>query len=158
MKEEPGVAVRTGMLVRRPVSEVFRAIVDPDVTGHFWFTRGSGELTLGQRVRWEWEMYGVQADVDVAVVEKNRRIALRWPHPAGEGQANLVWEFEPVGDDLTFVTVITGRFRGETADVAATVADAIEGFTLVLAGMKAWLEHGMELNLVADRRPPSGRR
>ena len=28
-----------------------------------------------------------------------------------------------------------------------------EGFTLVLAGLKALLEHGMRLNLVADRFP-----
>jgi hypothetical protein len=29
--------------------------------------------------------------------------------------------------------------------------DATDGFAYVLAGMKAWLEHGIELNLVRDR-------
>ena len=31
--------------------------------------------------------------------------------------------------------------------------DSTEGFSLVLAGLKALLEHGVELNLVRDRHP-----
>jgi len=30
-------------------------------------------------------------------------------------------------------------------------------FSLVLAGLKAWLEHGIELNLVADHAPDAHR-
>jgi hypothetical protein len=33
------------------------------------------------------------------------------------------------------------------------VRDSTEGFTIVLAGLKAWLEFGIRLNLVADRFP-----
>jgi hypothetical protein len=33
------------------------------------------------------------------------------------------------------------------------VADSTQGFPLVLAGFKAFLEHGVRLNLVADRYP-----
>ena len=31
--------------------------------------------------------------------------------------------------------------------------DSMGGFSLVLAALKAWLEHGIALNLVADRNP-----
>jgi hypothetical protein len=31
--------------------------------------------------------------------------------------------------------------------------DSTQGFTFVLSGLKALLEHGIELNLVADKRP-----
>jgi len=31
------------------------------------------------------------------------------------------------------------------------VTGSTEGFTLVIAGAKAYLEHGLQLNLVADR-------
>jgi uncharacterized protein YndB with AHSA1/START domain len=37
---------RAEMLIRRPVSEVFEAFVDPAITSRFWFTRGSGRLEL----------------------------------------------------------------------------------------------------------------
>jgi uncharacterized protein YndB with AHSA1/START domain len=39
---------QTGMLIRRPVAEVFEAVVDPDVTTKFWFTRSSGRLEPGK--------------------------------------------------------------------------------------------------------------
>jgi hypothetical protein len=31
--------------------------------------------------------------------------------------------------------------------------DSAGGFSLVIAGLKAWLEHGIQLNLVTDRHP-----
>ena len=51
--------VKAEMLIRRPVAEVFEAFVDPAVTTKFWFTKSSGRLEAGKRVRWDWEMYGV---------------------------------------------------------------------------------------------------
>ena len=49
---------RTGMLIRRPVADVFDAFVNPEVTTKFWFTRSTGRLEAGGQVQWEWEMYG----------------------------------------------------------------------------------------------------
>jgi hypothetical protein len=49
---------KTGMLIRRPVAEVFEAFVNPDITTKFWFTKGSGRLEIGKQVQWDWEMYG----------------------------------------------------------------------------------------------------
>jgi uncharacterized protein YndB with AHSA1/START domain len=31
------------MLIRKPVSEVFNAFIDPEKTKYFWFTKGSGK-------------------------------------------------------------------------------------------------------------------
>lgn len=47
----------TGMLIRRPVAEVFEAFVNPEITSRFWFTQGSGRLETGKQVHWTWEMY-----------------------------------------------------------------------------------------------------
>jgi uncharacterized protein YndB with AHSA1/START domain len=44
----------TGMLVRKPVEQVFEAIVNPDITTKFWFSKGSGRLETGKAVTWEW--------------------------------------------------------------------------------------------------------
>ena len=75
--------VRTGMLIRRPVEEVFEAFADPAVTTRFWFTRGSGRLEAGKQVQWDWEMYGISVPVDVRAVEPGRRIRIEWPGSAG---------------------------------------------------------------------------
>ncbi len=82
---------RTGMLIRRPVADVFEAFVNPGISAKFWFTKGSGRLEAG--------------------------------------------------------------FSGDGDELVKQVADSTEGFTLVLAGLKALLEHNVTLNLVADRYP-----
>jgi hypothetical protein len=51
------------------------------------------------------------------------------------------------------VTITNHGFRGGDDEVVAQALDSMGGFTLVLAGAKALLEHGIELNLVADRHP-----
>lgn len=149
MEEDP-LVTDVGMLMRRPAEAVFEALVDPAVTTRFWFTRGSGRLEPGKRVRWQWETIDASADIDVEAVEPHERITYSWPGPEGT-PTQVEWRFDPRADATTFVTVVNRGFTGEPADVAKEVIATTAGFTLVLAGMKAWLEHGIELNLVGDR-------
>jgi uncharacterized protein YndB with AHSA1/START domain len=136
-------------MIRRPVSEVFHAFVDPSVTSRFWFTRGSGPLEPGARVRWEWEIYGASTEVTVVALETDRRISILWDDPP----VPVEWRFEERGGDATIVTITNYGFRGSADEVVAQALDSMGGFTLVLAGLKAYLEHGIELNLVGDHFP-----
>lgn len=144
-------AMKTGMLIRRPAVEVFEAFVDPDITTKFWFTRSSGRLEAGTRVQWDWEMYGVSTPVDVKVIEPNKRIIIGWGEDGGHTTAE--WSFAPLTDATTFVTITESGFTDQGDELVRRVADSTQGFTLVLAGLKALLEHGIRLNLVADRYP-----
>jgi uncharacterized protein YndB with AHSA1/START domain len=49
MSPDQAPCAKAEMLIRRPVSEVFEAFVDPAITSKFWFTRGSGRLEAGRR-------------------------------------------------------------------------------------------------------------
>jgi uncharacterized protein YndB with AHSA1/START domain len=147
------IAAEAGMLIRRPVAEVFESVVDPRITTKFWFTRSTGKLEAGRRVRWEWEMYDQTADVDVDEVAENERIVMRWPAYEGDGQTTVEWRFTPQPGDATFVEVTNTGFDGDEEAVARQAVAATGGFTLVLAGMKAWLEHSIQLQLVRDRFP-----
>lgn len=139
--------VKAEMLIRKPVGDVFNAFVDPAVTTHFWFTKSSGKLEAGKRARWEWEMYGVSDDIDVKTVEPNARIVFEWSFP----QSNLVeMIFTPHAKGTT-VSITNSGLRGD--DVIALALDLTQGWNLVLAAAKAWLEHGIELNIVADKAP-----
>ncbi len=141
--------VKTQMLIRKPVSEVFAAFIDPSITTRFWFTRSSGRLVPGMDVRWDWEMYGVSTQVMVKEVEENHRILIEWDDPP----CPVEWQFEPQGEQATLVRIFNWGFRGSEDDVLAQALDAMGGFTMVLAGLKAFLEYGLELNLIADIRP-----
>jgi uncharacterized protein YndB with AHSA1/START domain len=142
------------MLIRRPVAQVFEAIVEPALTSRFWFSKGSGRLEAGRRVRWDWEMYGVFANVDVKEVEENRRIFMEWGGP--DDPSLVEWTFEPQGADRTFLVVQNWGFGGGAEGAERVVAKALDstgGFNLVLAALKAFLEHGIELNVVEDHAP-----
>ena len=139
------------MLIRKPVAQVFQAMVDPAVTSRFWFSKGSGKLQAGKQVRWDWEMYGVSAQVDVKALEENRRILIEWGGPGNP--TSVEWTFEPVGADRTFVTVKNWGFRGDADKIVAEAIGSTGGFSFLLAGLKAFLEYGIELNLVVDHNP-----
>jgi uncharacterized protein YndB with AHSA1/START domain len=141
----------TGMLIRKPVAEVFEAIVNPDITTKFWFTRSSGRLALGRPIRWDWQMYGVSIEVTARMIDNNRRIVIEWP--GYSGTTTVDWTFESLNDGTTFVRVTESGFTGTGDQLVKYVADSTQGFTLMLAGLKALLEHDVRLNLVGDRYP-----
>ncbi|WP_369821558.1 SRPBCC domain-containing protein [Novosphingobium sp. CF614] len=60
-------------MIRRPISEVFEAFVDPAITCHFWYSRGSGRLKPGGKVRWDWEMFDVGTNVTVTAAQSRAR-------------------------------------------------------------------------------------
>jgi uncharacterized protein YndB with AHSA1/START domain len=140
------------MLIRRPVAEVFEAFADPAVTTQFWFTKGSGKLEVGKKVRWDWEMYGISSQVDVKALEPNRRILVEWSSPHSK-PTTVEWRFDPRPSDTTFVTITNTGFSGNGDQVVDQAIDSMGGFSLVLAGLKALLEHNVALNLVADHAP-----
>jgi len=142
--------VKAQMLIRKPAAQVFEALVDPAITSRFWFSKGSGRLEPGKRVRWDWEMYGVGTEVDVKAIEENRRILIEWDP---DNPTSVEWTFEPRGEDQTFVTVKNWGFRGDAEKVVAAALDSTGGFSFLLASLKAFLEHGIELSLVEDHAP-----
>ena len=143
--------VRTGMLIRKPVTEVFEAFIDPRITTKFWFTKSSGRLEQGKQVQWDWEMYEISVPVDVKVIEPNKRIVIEWP---GSGAPTTVeWAFAAQEDGTTFVRVTNSGFSGSGDELVRQATDSMQGFTIVLAGLKALLEHNVTLDLVADRFP-----
>jgi len=142
---------KTGMLIRKPVAEVFEAFVNPDITTRFWFTRSSGRLQAGKQVQWDWEMYGISVPVTAKAIEPNTRIVIEWPGYGG--LTTVEWKFAPQPDGTTFVSITEAGFTGDGDDVVKQVTDSTQGFSLVLAGLKALLEHDVRLNLVPDRYP-----
>lgn len=140
--------VKAEMMIRKPVAEVFEAFIDPAVTTKFWFTKSSGRLETGSGVRWEWEMYGVSNELHVQAIENNERIRIQW-----SDSTETEWSFTPRADNETMITITTSGYTGGGDDIVGRAIDDMGGYTIVLCGAKAYLEHGIELNLVADKAP-----
>lgn len=143
------LVAETQMLIRKPVSLVFQAFIDPAITTNFWFTKSSGHLEVGKTVTWEWEMYGVSTNVLVKEIIPDQLIATEWGSPA----TTVDYEFTAVTNDTTYVVIKNYGFDLEGNDLIKAVKDNTGGFTTVLDGLKAYLEHSIKLNLIADKFP-----
>jgi uncharacterized protein YndB with AHSA1/START domain len=87
----------------------------------------------------------------VKAIEPNRQLVIQWP--GYSGLSTVEWLFTPHTDDTTFVSITETGFNGDGDSLVQQVTASTQGFTLVLAGLKALLEHNIRLNLVADRYP-----
>jgi uncharacterized protein YndB with AHSA1/START domain len=137
---------KTEMLIRKPIADVFQAFIDPAVTTKFWFTKSSGKLEAGKCVQWDWEMYGASAEVIVKEIVENQRILIDFG-------TTVEWLFTSRAENETFVTITNSGFQGNGDEIVRQALDSTEGFTIVLCGLKALLEHGIVLNLVSDKAP-----
>jgi hypothetical protein len=81
----------------------------------------------------------------------NAEIVIEWP--GYSSPTTVEWTFARHGDGITFVSITEAGFTGDGDELVKQVTDSTKGFTLVLAGLKAFLEHEIKLNLVADRFP-----
>ncbi len=82
--------------------------------------------------------------------QRNKHL-IEW---SGYNAPNIVeWVFTPRSDNTTFVSITNSGFTGDGDELVTQALGSTAGFTLVLAGLKALLEHDIMLNLVADRFP-----
>ena len=149
MKNNKIQTVEAQMLIRKPVSAVFQAFLDPAITINFWFTKSSGKLEVGKTVTWEWEMYGIAINVWVRDIIQNKKITVEW----GEPTTTVDFEFTALTDDKTYVVIKNYGFKETGNDLILAIKDSTGGFTTVLDGLKAYLEHNVRLNLIGDKYP-----
>lgn len=142
------VYVEAQMLIRKSIEDVFEAFINPEITTQFWFTKSTGVLEAGKTVTWEWEMYGVKSDVKVNEIIPNQLIKTEWGNPS----THVDYEFRKM-EKGTLVVIKSYGFTQTGGDLLKTVNDNTGGFTTVLDGCKAYLEHGIKLNLIEDKFP-----
>jgi uncharacterized protein YndB with AHSA1/START domain len=142
---ENAPVVAVDMLVRRPTAEVYDAFADPEQIVRFWLARSSGRLERGARVTWAFKVAGAQTEVEVVDARPGELLDLRWD----EGQPLRI-TFTDRGA-ATLVGIELTDFPGDTPNAVAI--ESMSGFTLVLASLKLWLEHGIAGDLMYDKFP-----
>lgn len=69
-KQIDNIVSKTGMLIIKPIEEVFGAFINPEITSKFWFTKSSGKLKIGEKITWSWEMYNHSSDIIVREIDE----------------------------------------------------------------------------------------
>lgn len=150
MSEKKSKCAEAQMLIRKPAVEVFNAFIDPGITKNFWFTKSSGKLELNKEITWEWEMYSVSTKVVAKEIIRDKKILFEWNKPA----RTVEFSFQSIDNNSTYVIVTECSFDQTGDELIAAIKGSTGGFTTVLDGLKAFLEHGINLNLIADKFPP----
>jgi hypothetical protein len=94
-------------------------------------------------------MYGATAEVRVLDLRSSERILIEWGDPA----TSVEWLFTARPDGTTLVSITNSGFVGTLEETFRQALDSMGGFSFLLAAAKAFLEYGIELNLVADHHP-----
>lgn len=135
--------------VHRPIAEVYEAVADPEQLSHYFTTGGArGRLEAGTTVTWDFHDFPGEFPVEVLEADPPRRIVIGWGgnetvDPAG--RTTTTFEFEPVDDGARTLVTITETAWRATPKGAQSAFGNCEGWTGMLAAMKAWLEYGINL-------------
>jgi uncharacterized protein YndB with AHSA1/START domain len=152
---------RVAARIAKPVHEVFEAVADPKQLSSYFTTGGAkGRLETGATVTWDFHDYPGAFPVQVIEVVPDERIVLQWE--AAEGEApNLEDADRPEMADAGYNTTVTMTFKG--LDDGRTLVEIAEegwhetpaalkasygncmGWSQMLAALKVWLEHGINL-------------
>jgi uncharacterized protein YndB with AHSA1/START domain len=135
--------------ISRPVAEVYEAVADPEQLSRYFTTGGArGRLERGADVTWDFHDFPGRFPVAVVEAQPPHRIVIEWDGEevaGGAARTRTVFVFEPVDDGArTLVTITESAWRA-TAGGAKSAFGNCEGWTGMLAALKAWLEHGINL-------------
>jgi uncharacterized protein YndB with AHSA1/START domain len=141
--------------VGRPVGEVFEAVADPKELSSYFTTGGaSARLEQGATVMWDFHDFPGAFPVEVDEVVPNERIRFRWEAnegevPAGYQTTVTIW-FKPTDDNRTLVEIEEKGWRDSAAGLQASYGNCM-GWAQMLAALKMWVEHGINLREGAYR-------
>lgn len=132
--------------IRKPVAEVFDAVIDPTkITGYF-VSQASGPLAAGSAVVWKFPEFDMLIDVAVREVVRNERVVFEWAAAGSDGAYNttVTIAFVPLDADNTMVQISEAGWRGGEASSPFSHGNA-GGWMFFIAALKAYLEYGINL-------------
>ncbi|MGW0175681.1 SRPBCC domain-containing protein [Rhodococcus sp. NPDC003322] len=135
--------------VSRPCAEVYEAVADPEQLSKYFTTGGArGRLESNSEVTWDFADFPGAFPVTVVAAEPPRRIVIEWAGTAttsDAGRTTTTFEFEPVDDDTRTLVTITESAWQATEEGAKSAFGNCQGWTGMLAALKVWVEHGINL-------------
>lgn len=135
--------------ISRPVTEAYEAVADPDRLSQYFTTGGAvGRLETGVEARWDFADFPGAFSVEIVEAVAPQRIVLRWDGESvadETGTTTVTFTFAPLDGDTRTLVSITESSWQPTREGAQNAFGNCMGWTGMLAAMKAWVEHGINL-------------
>ena len=99
-----------GMLIRKPVEQVFEAFINPEITVNFWFSKSTGRLDENDEVIWTGEIFDHSVPVFISSIIPNKKIIIQWGNY--KEKTTVEWTFILMDKSRTFVKIVNSGFIG----------------------------------------------
>lgn len=134
--------VKVQAIVRRPVEEVFQAIVSSSHLCGYFTSSSSSDLIEGKTIDWEWDDVGAKISIHVDQVVSNNAIHFRWSATGRERHVHI--EFNKQSETSTKIFISEKGFGLNEKEVGLMMGQT-EGWTDFLCSLKAYLYTGINL-------------
>jgi len=135
--------------IAKPVKDVFDAVVSRNVLSRYFVDKSSGDLRVGDRIKWHWDHYG-ELSVIVNRIVDNQLIELtldskEWDKTTEDAYDVLViFEFEELEDGGTKISISEQGWRVDAEGLKGSHENC-SGWTHMALCMKGWLEHDIDM-------------
>lgn len=130
--------------IRKPVAEVFDAVVRPEKLSGYFVSKANAPLAEGATVKWSFAEAPEPFDVVVRHVVRNERIVFEWPAEEGGYNTRVEMAFKTLDDGSTLVQISESGWRPTPAGIKASYGNA-GGWMHMLVCLKGYLEYGINL-------------
>ena len=152
---------RVAARIAKPVHDVFAAVAHPAKLSNYFTTGGAkGRLETGATVTWDFHDFPGAFPVEVVEVVPDEKIVLKWSASEGEApnlsdtgetiadagyKTQVTMTFTPLeGDTRTLVEIREEGWRENQGALEASYGNC-QGWSQMLAALKAWVEYGINL-------------
>ena len=125
--------------IQKPVSEVFEAIVDPDMMHNYFISKSSGRMQVGKEIFWSFPEFEGSYPLTTTEIIPHEKIVFVW-----DPESVVTIEFQKFSDNDTVVKVFEEGHQSDEKGIKWAIGQT-EGWANFLACMKAWLEYGIHL-------------
>jgi len=135
--------IKTGIVILKPVHEVFEAIVDPVKMSVYFISKSTGRMEEGKKLIWKFPEMDMEFPVRVAKIEKDKYISYYWNDRDGK-ELFVEMTLSSKENNSTYV-VITEKSRANDEAGISWLKGNTEGWANFLACLKAYLEYAINL-------------
>jgi len=141
---EDKIKAKVQMGILRPASEIFEAIVEPEIMNKYFISGSTGKMKSGKTLTWTWDDFEAKHEIKVGKLEKEKTVSFEWN--ASGLKCVVVITLEPKDENQTLVKITESEWPADYKGANECMGQ-VEGWTHFLCCLKAYLEYGINLRV-----------
>ena len=140
--ENKTLEIKAALQIRKPVNEVFEAIVDPIKMSNYFISKSSGRMEAGRQIKWQFPEFDMEFPIRIGKIVSNKYVSFYWDMDGIELLVEMT--LTPKENNSTVVTITEKSRNNDEAGIKWLMGNT-EGWANFLACLKAYLEYGINL-------------